>query len=116
VSVSVEGPPPVLSEDKGNLLAGPGRGVPAGRGMGMGAGAGEQSNLSGCWKILLIPSVRRTGNGSQTYGLCTTTTWIRSNATWNASHGYATWIRWWFPTWNATTCRVNYDSSVIELS
>jgi small nuclear ribonucleoprotein B and B' len=41
VSVSVEGPPPVQSEDKGNLAAGPGRGVPAGRGMGMGAGAGE---------------------------------------------------------------------------
>jgi len=36
VSLSVEGPPPVVDEDKKNALpAGPGRGMPAGRGMGM---------------------------------------------------------------------------------
>ena len=36
VSISVEGPPPVGDDDKKNaLLAGPGRGMPAGRGMGM---------------------------------------------------------------------------------
>nr|GAT55105.1 predicted protein [Mycena chlorophos] len=36
VSMSVEGPPPVVDEDKKNTLpAGPGRGMPAGRGMGM---------------------------------------------------------------------------------
>ncbi|KAF8513485.1 hypothetical protein JB92DRAFT_2923759 [Gautieria morchelliformis] len=36
VSLSVEGPPPVVDEDKKNaLLPGPGRGLPAGRGMGM---------------------------------------------------------------------------------
>ncbi|ORY20827.1 hypothetical protein BCR39DRAFT_554678 [Naematelia encephala] len=40
VSVTVEGPPPVQGEDKvSQMLAGPGRGVPAGRGMGLGAGA-----------------------------------------------------------------------------
>ncbi|CAD6572863.1 MAG: hypothetical protein TREMPRED_000650 [Tremellales sp. Tagirdzhanova-0007] len=39
VSVSVEGPPPVSGDEKASLLAGPGRGMPAGRGMGMGAGA-----------------------------------------------------------------------------
>ena len=38
VSVSVEGPPPVSGDEKASLLAGPGRGMPAGRGMGMGAG------------------------------------------------------------------------------
>jgi len=37
VSISVEGPPPIVTEDKvGNMIAGPGRGAPAGRGMGMG--------------------------------------------------------------------------------
>ncbi|KAH7926394.1 Sm-like ribonucleoprotein [Leucogyrophana mollusca] len=36
VSLSVEGPPPVVDDDKKNVLpAGPGRGMPAGRGMGM---------------------------------------------------------------------------------
>jgi len=36
VSLSVEGPPPVVDEDKNNALpVGPGRGMPAGRGMGM---------------------------------------------------------------------------------
>ncbi|KAF8920735.1 hypothetical protein CPB85DRAFT_1272694 [Mucidula mucida] len=36
VSLSVEGPPPVVEEDKNNALpVGPGRGMPAGRGMGM---------------------------------------------------------------------------------
>ncbi|CAK5267325.1 unnamed protein product [Mycena citricolor] len=36
VSMSVEGPPPVVEDDKKNALpAGPGRGMPAGRGMGM---------------------------------------------------------------------------------
>ncbi|KAL4254810.1 Small nuclear ribonucleoprotein-associated SmB/SmN [Abortiporus biennis] len=36
VSLSVEGPPPVVDEDKKNALpVGPGRGMPAGRGMGM---------------------------------------------------------------------------------
>ncbi|KAK0188860.1 hypothetical protein F5146DRAFT_1104286 [Armillaria mellea] len=36
VSISVEGPPPVVDEDKKNALpVGPGRGMPAGRGMGM---------------------------------------------------------------------------------
>ncbi|KAJ7453926.1 Sm-like ribonucleoprotein [Mycena galericulata] len=36
VSLSVEGPPPVVDEDKKNVLpVGPGRGMPAGRGMGM---------------------------------------------------------------------------------
>ncbi|KAG6381535.1 hypothetical protein JVT61DRAFT_123 [Boletus reticuloceps] len=36
VSMSVEGPPPVVDEDKKNALSGgPGRGMPAGRGMGM---------------------------------------------------------------------------------
>jgi len=37
VSLSVEGPPPVVDEDKKSaaLLPGPGRGMPAGRGMGM---------------------------------------------------------------------------------
>jgi len=36
VSLSVEGPPPVVDDDKKNALpAGPGRGMPAGRGMGM---------------------------------------------------------------------------------
>lgn len=39
VSVSVEGPPPVGGDEKSSMLAGPGRGVPAGRGMGLGAGA-----------------------------------------------------------------------------
>lgn len=36
VSLSVEGPPPVVDEEKKNVLPiGPGRGMPAGRGMGM---------------------------------------------------------------------------------
>ncbi|KAI0953824.1 hypothetical protein AcV7_007243 [Taiwanofungus camphoratus] len=36
VSLSVEGPPPVVDDDKKNALPiGPGRGMPAGRGMGM---------------------------------------------------------------------------------
>ncbi|KIJ55389.1 hypothetical protein M422DRAFT_23986 [Sphaerobolus stellatus SS14] len=36
VSLSVEGPPPVVDEDKKNaMLPGPGRGLPAGRGIGM---------------------------------------------------------------------------------
>jgi len=36
VSISVEGPPPVVDDDKKNVLpVGPGRGMPAGRGMGM---------------------------------------------------------------------------------
>ncbi|PFH51881.1 hypothetical protein AMATHDRAFT_58084 [Amanita thiersii Skay4041] len=36
VSISVEGPPPVVDEDKKNVLpVGPGRGMPAGRGIGM---------------------------------------------------------------------------------
>ncbi|KII85789.1 hypothetical protein PLICRDRAFT_178110 [Plicaturopsis crispa FD-325 SS-3] len=36
VSLSVEGPPPVVDDDKKNVLpVGPGRGMPAGRGMGM---------------------------------------------------------------------------------
>lgn len=37
VSLSVEGPPPIVDEDKktAGLLPGPGRGGPAGRGMGM---------------------------------------------------------------------------------
>ncbi|KAL6300027.1 hypothetical protein BKA93DRAFT_819655 [Sparassis latifolia] len=36
VSLSVEGPPPVVDEDKKNAVpVGPGRGMPAGRGMGM---------------------------------------------------------------------------------
>ena len=36
VSLSVEGPPPVVDEDKSSTLpVGPGRGMPAGRGMGM---------------------------------------------------------------------------------
>ncbi|KAF8196662.1 hypothetical protein K438DRAFT_1585597 [Mycena galopus ATCC 62051] len=36
VSLSVEGPPPVVDDDKKNALpVGPGRGMPAGRGMGM---------------------------------------------------------------------------------
>ncbi|KAL5492383.1 SMB1 [Sanghuangporus weigelae] len=37
VSLSVEGPPPVVDEDKkmAGILPGPGRGMPAGRGMGM---------------------------------------------------------------------------------
>ncbi|KAJ4487451.1 hypothetical protein C8R41DRAFT_836798 [Lentinula lateritia] len=36
VSLSVEGPPPVVDDDKKNTLpVGPGRGMPAGRGMGM---------------------------------------------------------------------------------
>jgi len=36
VSLSVEGPPPVVDEDKKSALpVGPGRGMPAGRGMGM---------------------------------------------------------------------------------
>ncbi|KIM74668.1 hypothetical protein PILCRDRAFT_827996 [Piloderma croceum F 1598] len=36
VSLSVEGPPPVVDDDKNNALpVGPGRGMPAGRGMGM---------------------------------------------------------------------------------
>ncbi|ESK87961.1 small nuclear ribonucleoprotein b and b [Moniliophthora roreri MCA 2997] len=36
VSLSVEGPPPVVDDDKKNVLPiGPGRGMPAGRGMGM---------------------------------------------------------------------------------
>ncbi|KZS94396.1 Sm-like ribonucleo protein [Sistotremastrum niveocremeum HHB9708] len=36
VSISVEGPPPVVEEDKkGALPPGPGRGMPAGRGVGM---------------------------------------------------------------------------------
>ncbi|KAL4264921.1 Small nuclear ribonucleoprotein-associated SmB/SmN [Pleurotus pulmonarius] len=36
VSLTVEGPPPVVDEDKKNALPmGPGRGMPAGRGMGM---------------------------------------------------------------------------------
>ncbi|KZT70749.1 Sm-like ribonucleo protein [Daedalea quercina L-15889] len=36
VSLSVEGPPPVVDDDKKNMLPfGPGRGAPAGRGMGM---------------------------------------------------------------------------------
>ncbi|KAK7030604.1 hypothetical protein R3P38DRAFT_2930522 [Favolaschia claudopus] len=36
VSLSVEGPPPVVEDDKKNALpVGPGRGMPAGRGMGM---------------------------------------------------------------------------------
>lgn len=36
VSLTVEGPPPVVDEDKNSTLpAGPGRGMPAGRGMGM---------------------------------------------------------------------------------
>ncbi|KAJ3480399.1 hypothetical protein NLI96_g8369 [Meripilus lineatus] len=36
VSLSVEGPPPIVDEDKKNQLPlGPGRGMPAGRGMGM---------------------------------------------------------------------------------
>ncbi|KAF8845217.1 Sm-like ribonucleoprotein [Paxillus ammoniavirescens] len=36
VSMSVEGPPPIVDEDKKNVLpVGPGRGMPAGRGMGM---------------------------------------------------------------------------------
>ena len=38
MSVSVEGPPPVSGDEKASLLAGPGRGMPAGRGMGLGAG------------------------------------------------------------------------------
>jgi small nuclear ribonucleoprotein B and B' len=34
VSVQVEGPPPVNTEDlKGGVMGGPGKGVPAGRGM-----------------------------------------------------------------------------------
>lgn len=41
MSVTVEGPPPVANDDKTGLLAGPGKGVPAGRGMPLGAGAGE---------------------------------------------------------------------------
>jgi len=38
VSLAVEGPPPIVDEDKktAGLLPGPGRGGPAGRGMGMG--------------------------------------------------------------------------------
>ena len=36
VSVTVEGPPPVEGEDKTGLMAGPGKGVPAGRGMPLG--------------------------------------------------------------------------------
>ncbi|KAF7317920.1 Sm domain-containing protein [Mycena kentingensis (nom. inval.)] len=36
VSMSVEGPPPIVDDDKKNALpAGPGRGMPAGRGLGM---------------------------------------------------------------------------------
>lgn len=35
VSMSVEGPPPIVEEDKKNLPAGPGRASGAGRGMGM---------------------------------------------------------------------------------
>jgi len=36
VSLSVEGPPPIVDEDKKNALPiGPGRGMPAGRGIGM---------------------------------------------------------------------------------
>lgn len=36
VSLSVEGPPPVVDESKGpQLAAGPGMGAPAGRGMGL---------------------------------------------------------------------------------
>jgi len=36
VSITVEGPPPIVDEDKKNALPmGPGRGMPAGRGMGM---------------------------------------------------------------------------------
>jgi small nuclear ribonucleoprotein B and B' len=36
VSLSVEGPPPVVDDDKKNAIpVGPGRGMPAGRGMGM---------------------------------------------------------------------------------
>jgi len=36
VSLSVEGPPPIVDEDKKNVMpVGPGRGMPAGRGMGM---------------------------------------------------------------------------------
>jgi len=36
VSISVEGPPPVVEEDKKtSLIPGPGRGMPAGRGMGV---------------------------------------------------------------------------------
>ena len=44
VSVSVEGPPPVAGDEKSSLLAGPGRGVPAGRGMGLGAGELDPMN------------------------------------------------------------------------
>ncbi|KAI9636193.1 uncharacterized protein MKK02DRAFT_37046 [Dioszegia hungarica] len=39
VSVTVEGPPPVVNDDKTGLMAGPGKGVAAGRGMPLGAGA-----------------------------------------------------------------------------
>lgn len=36
VSLTVEGPPPIVDEDKNSTLpVGPGRGMPAGRGMGM---------------------------------------------------------------------------------
>lgn len=38
VSVTVEGPPPVVNDDKTGLMAGPGKGVAAGRGMPLGAG------------------------------------------------------------------------------
>lgn len=38
MSVTVEGPPPVVNDDKTGLMAGPGKGVAAGRGMPLGAG------------------------------------------------------------------------------
>lgn len=45
VSVTVEGPPPVEGEDKSGMLAGPGKGVPAGRGMPLG-GPGKLGLIS----------------------------------------------------------------------
>lgn len=53
VSVTVEGPPPVVNDEKTGLMAGPGKGVAAGRGMPLGAG----ESFSG----LQLHSLRRRG-------------------------------------------------------